>query len=144
MISHRVLKHAKTTQHKCETLNFIIKLYAQVSNSKKTKRTICNILVQTSYHADTGFMVMNWVPVHDRVKYFPILHTKTVLWAYTDSRKHVGGVDSLRWMLDTHMHLVLKIMTLFHACFLVLEIPLLLTTTHSTSGNAIFCHCFPL
>lgn len=32
----------------------------------------------------------------------------------------------------------------FPCMFLVLEIPLLLTITHSTRGNAIFCHWFPL
>ena len=67
---------------------------------------------------------MNWVPVHDRVKYFSLLHTQTVLWAYTASCKGVGEADSLRWMLDTHMHLVFRITPLFHACFLVLQIPL--------------------
>jgi len=46
-------------QHKCEKHRFIIKLYTQVPNSKKTKSTICNIFVQTSYHTDTGWMVMN-------------------------------------------------------------------------------------
>ena len=144
MISHRLLKHANTIQHKCETHSFIINLYTQVPNSKKTKRTICNIFVQTSYHTDTGWMVMNWVPVHDRVIYVSLLNIKIVLWAYTSSYKGVGRADSHRWMLDTHMHLVLRIILLFHACFLVLEIPLLLTTAHSASGNAIFCHCFPL
>jgi hypothetical protein len=33
---------------------------------------------------------------------------------------------------------VFRIRPLFHACFLVLEIPLLLTTAHSTSGNLIY------
>ena len=143
MLSHRLLKHAKSTQHKCQTHSFIIKLHKQAPNSKKTKRTICKIFVQTSYHMKTWWMVMNWVSVHDRVKYLSLLHTKFVLWAYTASYKWVGGADSLRWMLDTHMHLVLMITLLFHACFLVLEIPLLLTTTHSTTGNAILCNCFP-
>jgi len=36
--------------------------------------------------------------------------------------------------LNTQMRLVLRIMPLFHACFLVLEIPLFLKTAHSTSG----------
>ena len=144
MISHRLLKHTKNLQHKCQTHSFIIRLYTQVPNSKKTKRTICNIFVQTSYHTDTRWMVMKWVAVHDRVKYFSLLHTKIILWPYTASCKGVGGVDSLRWMLDTHMYLILMITLLFHACFLVLEIPLLLTIAHSASGNAIFCHCFPL
>jgi len=144
MLNHRLLKHAKTMQHKCQIHSFIIKLYTQVPNSKKTKRTVCNFFVQTSYHTDIWWMVMKWVPVHDRVKYFSLLHTNIVLWAYTASCKAVGGADSLRWMLDTHVQLVLTIMLLFHAHFLVLEIPLIWTTFHSTSGNAIFCYCFPL
>ena len=144
MISHRLLKQVKTMQHKCETYAFIIKLHIQVSNSKKTKRTICNILVQTSYHMNTWWMMINWILVHDTVKYLSLLNTKIVLWAKTASYKRVGGADSVRRMLDTDMHLVLTITILFHACFLVLEIPPLLATVHSTSGNAIFCHCFPL
>ena len=91
MISHSLLKHAKTMQHKCETHSFSTKLHAQVPNCKKTKRTICNIFVQTSYHTATRWMAMNWVPVHDRVKYFSLLHTKNVLWAYTASYTGVGG-----------------------------------------------------
>ena len=144
MISHRLLKHAKTIQHKCETHSFSTQLYTQVHNCTKTKSTICNIFVQTSYHSATGLMVMNWVPVHDRVKYFLLLQTKNVLWAYTASHTGVGGADSLRWMLDTHMHLVFRIRPLFHAHFLLLEIPLLLTTAPSTSPNATFCNCFAL
>jgi len=75
------------------------------------------------------------------VKYFSLLQTKIVLWAYTASSQGVGGADSLRWMLDTHMHLVLRIMPLFHACFLVLEIPLLLT---NNSINQWQCYFLPL
>jgi len=78
------------------------------------------------------------------VKYFSLLHTKNVLWAYIASYTGVGGADSLRWMLDTNINLVFRIRPLSHACFFVLEIPILLTTAHSTSGNATFCHCFPL
>jgi len=84
---------------------------------------------------------MKWVPVHDRVKYFSLLHPNIVFRAYTASCKSVGGADSLRWMLYTHVQLVLKIMLLFHAHFLVLEIPLIWTTTQSTSASAIFYHC---
>jgi hypothetical protein len=96
----------------------------------------------TSYHTATGWMVMCWVPVHDRVKYCSLLHSKRVLWVYTASYKGVGGADSLRWMLESHVHLVLRIRPLFHACFVLLQMPLLLTTAYWTSGAAIFCHCF--
>ena len=46
---------------------------------------------------------MNWVPVHERMKYLSLLNTKIVLWAYTASYKWVGGADSVRRMLDTHI-----------------------------------------
>ena len=131
-------------QHKCQTHSFIIKVYTQLPNSKKTKRTICNIFVKTSYHTDTHWMVMKWFPVHERVKYFSLLYTNIFVWAYRASCKAVGGAYSIRWTLDTHMHLMLMIKRLFHAHFLVLEIPLLWTKTQSTSGNIILCHCFLL
>jgi hypothetical protein len=43
------------------------------------------------------------------VKYFSLLYTNNVLWAYIVSYTGVGGADSHRWMLDTHMHLVFRI-----------------------------------
>ena len=111
---------------------------------RELKGQSVNIFVLTSYHTDTQRMVMKWAPVHDRVKYFSLLHTNIVFRAYTASCKSVGGADSLRWMLYTHVQLVLKIMLLFQAHFLVLEIPLIWTTTHLTSASVIFYHCSAL
>ncbi len=92
------IQNAKTMQHWYETHSFNIKLYTQFLTVTELKGQSVTILLNIILIADkaTGWTVMNWGYVHDRVRQFTFLHTQNASWTYTASYKGVDEGNSFR------------------------------------------------
>ena len=104
MISHRVIKHAKTCNINVKQTASVIQMYTQDPNHNRTKRKICHIFDQTSHWLPTHLLSERWWTAVLFMKWWDSVHFYTPRMFDRPTQSHTKGLlrqipSSRRWIL---------------------------------------------